>query len=107
MKVDVKKVVDLMKTERLILGVDLTGVEHIGTSPENIVRCTLYDDLGVFVPRVNSEFSLKENNISEIINSFNGDLWVLDDRFLDTNLVKRYFAASEPNKLLWYNPKAK
>ena len=103
----VDKVIESMKNERGILGVDFTGIENLNTNSDREVNCKVYEDFGTFMPQLMYEVVLTEAEIDTVLSSFD-ELWSATDLSFGTGRYfapVRYYAANEPNSIKWVNPK--
>ena len=86
----------------MIMGVDFTGVEHLGES--DIVRhIWVYENRNRFVPVLSYETALTEKDISKLFEKFSGQFWTHDDRFTIDGVMIRYYAIKEPYGCSWVN----
>ena len=86
----------------MIIGVDFTGVEHLGES-DTFRHIWVYENRNRFVPILSYETALTEKEISKIFEKFAGKIWTHDDRYDINNVMIRYYAINEPYGCSWMN----
>lgn len=90
-----------------ILAVDWKNVQEIlGTAPDQVLHCAIYENTGNFIPVERFSFDATEKEIDDILKETR-PAWMTEDYPSDLGILghtqTRLFAVKEPNPVRWLN----
>jgi len=101
----VDRTIDALKKESGILGVDMTSVITLGSQPLHFTKCSVYEDVGNFIPKLLFEVVLSEEQIEYMLSQAGKEIWMLKDQSSDLIINTTYFSAHEPKIANWVKTK--